>query len=804
MADQSSLVAALVDSLKCTGSWDLDGYILSGQLQHYLQEKTSTQTIVQYLNSFSTRLSEPVLEFITRYTNQLQAFCDLFKNSGDYRELVSRGRLSAVRFRDTYVLEGPGGIHESVPHFFMRIAVFCTVTARDKEDGCLYRTIRDFASRHGITISHDLDLFMFFFKPLCTQLVSCSTPIMRAAGLIEGNLASCFIVDKPMSTTKETVAALCEEVVPLLSTESGLGINCTNFQSSKSITSLLKILNSHVGYFNESSRRPASVATYIEPWHKQIYDFLNAKNPENPDRCGHIFQGICIPSLFFEKYLADPNSLWYLFDPQVASRLPSLYGEAFEAEYERLVAEGLYTRAVPLKSLMFSIVSTILKTGSPYIINKDSCNRRYWRETQNEAINAANLCAEVIQKPTHGVATCNLANITLPKCLREVRPYAARGTVCTDPSDPWSMDVSAWTTLEFSMPTLEFAVGVAVMVINCAILGGNSITEAMAQSQRERSMGLGLHGLADVQAMLGHEYVSEESRALCAKIYQKLYITALKISHDIVNIGKGTPFSGWEDSHLYKSGIFHFSQWSQDPVDLTVDISRDMMQSICSHGLFNSQLVALMPTAGTSQLTGFSDSFYPFYSNISTKITGKEEIIHPNMTFLKQVVYTDMAAIQRCGGEISKLPPKLQVRYGHFKSAFEYDQHALLSMASLYAPFVDQSASHSFFITEDAAKRASSVVSLLLDAYRRDLKTLMYYCRIKRENLCNFLRFHVEDEVSAQNNRATDVEAQLPQTGDHDRTTDTRGLDGMACESYQRIKGDPDNQDPHIACLSCQ
>lgn len=743
------LMENLVDLLKVNAGWDLEANNLAGRLYHRLMMEHATQTVNQYLSIFESVLKPEIVEFLRRNEQSIEVILAEYIHGPHYDAVKSRGILSAKRFYDTYVLRtNLCKIYESIPHFFMRIAAFCTVQSITHV--FLKDSIHEIEKSRNNDIVSDIDLFKYYFEPLSKQLVCCATPIMRSAGTLDGNLVSCFIMTPNMSSELSTTDALYNKLGPLLSVKSGVGCDVTSFSNSgKSIKSCLGLIDAQVEYYNDRNPRPVSVATYMEVWHCQIQEFLSVKMPENPKRCSSIYQGLCIPRHFFVKFLEDPTQAWYLFDPSMSGNLANLYGSEFEEEYERLVAAKRYVSSISIKSLMFMIINTIVKTGSPYIIYKEACNEHHWYNTQGSAIRAANLCAEIIQQPGANVSTCNLANICLPACLRIADDGSEMQSddLCIDDClDTFGKDELSSTF--FSMPVLHRAVEVAVFVINCAILGGDCVNDAMVEGQNDRSMGLGVHGLADVFANMGYSYLDPKAQALDVAIFEHMYFKSVETSMKIVKNG-GKPFKGWEKSKLSK-GIFHWSGWDGVSLNICQDKWMDLSRDCTKYGVFNSQFLALMPTVGSSQLTGFSESYYPFFANMSSKVSSKEEIMRPNVTFLKNVPRSDMKMVRYHAGDVSKFPEPYRRRYANFISAFDYPAEEQIFRARLRAPFIDQSQSHSFFLREEDVSSAKYIKDLILSGYSYGLKTIMYYCKVKKQsNMSSFQCLSIDENISS-------------------------------------------------------
>ncbi|UTM04762.1 ribonucleotide reductase subunit 1 [Equid gammaherpesvirus 2] len=725
----------LIDTLKISAGWDLEANRMAGRLYHFVMGRRAPVDTRAYVTTFGDKLEKGVHRFLWDNARDIDDLCKDFQNGPEYERLISRGMLSAKRMYDTYVLRteeggGEGAVYESALQMYARMAAFFTCQCFAYPS--LRKTVSEVEGGSG-RMESGLDFFAYFFKILASQLVSCATPVMRSAGLRQSYLASCFIMNPDMSTEDKTLSAVFRDLSPLLCSKSGVGMNLTNFSSGgKNVQSCLRLINSQVEFCNDKNLRPVSVAAYMELWHEQIEEFLAAKLPENPERCQSIFQGVCVPGLFFRLYEQNPDSQWHLFSPKVGGHLAGLYGDKFDEEYARLVRHGLYSSSLPAKSLMFALISAIIKTGSPYILSKDAINRHHWFETQGNAISYANLCAEVVQQPHEFTSTCNLANVCLPACLRARGEGEGAGAAGegegADRLSPLTPD------LEFCFDTLRAAVRAAVYMINASILGGVCPTPGVRVMQAERSAGIGVQGLADVFAKLGRGYMDAESALLDARIFEVMYYQAVRASNQLVTVGGAPPHANWKNSKLSR-GEFHWESWGvqYDSLFIERQLWEELRESVTKHGTFNSQFIALMPTAGTSQLTGLSESFYPFYANVSSKVSNKEEVMKPNITFLERVSPSDVPLLKYHGGDVSKLPPPLAAKYRNFLTAFDYSPEDQIRRAAARSPFVDQSQSFSFFLKEANVKSASYVKNLILLGHGLGLKTIMYYCRIQKQ-----------------------------------------------------------------------
>lgn len=710
----------LINKLKVSSGWNLVDNVGAGRIVYSSRSTKVTWGISEYVAYFEKQLTDGVLAFLKNYEEKLDNLVLDFVTSPVHQNLMDRGFLSAVRFFDTYSLqsEEDSTVFESLPHFYMRIAAFCC-TECVKAPFMVETLTRSHYLNDGQPICTKFDCFKYFFELLTAQLVVPSTPIMRCAGTKSCHLASCFILSPELDSETGIMRHILGDLSEVLRLKSGVGVNLTNFPYGwKSLMCLLKLINAQVDFFNEKNKRPVSVAAYMELWHAQILEFLTAKLPENVDRCGSIFQGVCVPSLFFEKYIKGGDEFWYLFDPAVATVLTKTYGSVFENEYESLVRQNKYCAKVPIKTMMFQLINSIIKTGTPYILLKEACNEHHWKDAQFEAINAANLCAEIVQQcDARKTAVCNLANVCLPSCLR----YVKNSCGCTES-----------TFFDFGL--LRRAVEGCVFMINATLLGCSHPVESINIGQRDRSMGIGVQGLADVFAEMGWAYTDQESEVLDRDIFECMYFHAVRTSSDLVSIGGAEPFPDWPKSKLYR-GKFHWEGWADCvPRKVSQEAWQVLRERVAARGTFNSQFLALMPTAGSSQLTGVSESFTPFISNMTSKVTNKEEILKPNLKFLSKIDPKDMEIVRRHAGDVASFPNKLRTKYREFLNVFDYSQSELIRRSRLRAPFIDQSQSFSLFLKEEDAKSAKFLCNLIIEGYEAGLKTLQYYCRIQKKS----------------------------------------------------------------------
>lgn len=321
-----------------------------------------------------------------------------------------------------------------------------------------------------------------------------------------------------------------------------------------------------------------------------------------------------------------------------------------------------------------------------------------------------------------------------------------------------------------------------MFIINASILGGAFPTTSVRIMQSERSMGIGVQGLADVFAKLGRGYMHFKSAELDRHIFERMYYRAVKTSNQIITLGGAAPHARWVSSKL-SQGIFHWEGFGLSVEDLCIEGQKweRLRRSVMRHGTFNSQFLALMPTAGTSQVTGYSEAFYPFFANVSSKVSNKEEVMRPNIAFLEEVSPADLPILRFYSGDITKLPEPLFIKYQNFLTAFDYSPEEQIERARARAPFIDQSQSFSLFLKESNVKSATYLKNLLLLGYESGLKTAMYYCRIQKQTTLSALECLQYTKSVDSVSEACAYKAPGPEGEDPDKT-----------------------QSEYLSCLSCQ
>jgi ribonucleoside-diphosphate reductase alpha subunit len=481
---------------------------------------------------------------------------------------------------------------------------------------------------------------------------------------------------------------------------------------------------------NGGGKRKGAFAIYLEPWHLDIFDFLQLRKNTGKEefRARDLFQGLWIPDLFMKRVLR--NEHWTLFSPDKVPGLYEKYGSEFEELYEKYEAEIKDKKVIQAKSLWEEIIKTQIETGGPYVLFKDTCNRCSNQKNLG-TIKSSNLCTEIIEyTDKDNIAVCNLVSISLPKFVKETG---------------------------FDFEKLKEITGKLVKYLNRVIdINMYPNEKARNSNLKNRPIGIGVQGLADVFMMLRLPFTSEEARKLNKQIFRTIYFSAIKESCILAK--KHGPYSNYITSPA-SQGVLHPEMFKNNRNSLKVfdkihgyDSSfeytpeeQKIKRKIKKYGLRNSLLIALMPTASTSQILGNIESFEPLYSNIFVRRTLSGDFVLVNKYLindlkalgiwskeLKDQIILNDGSVQN----IEKIPERIKEVY---KTVWEIKQKDLIEMAIDRGFFIDQSQSMSYYISDPNIVLISS---LHFYGWKNGLKTGMYYLRTK--SAAKTIRFTIE------------------------------------------------------------
>ncbi len=502
--------------------------------------------------------------------------------------------------------------------------------------------------------------------------------------------------------------------------------------ASNGIVPMLRVFNDTARYVDQGGgKRKGSFAIYIEPWHADVFDFLDLKKNHGKEeqRARDLFFALWIPDLFMKR--VKENGEWTLMCPHECPGLSDTHSAAFEALYTKYEQEGKGRKTIKAQDLWFKILESQIETGTPYMLYKDAANAKSNQQNLG-TIKSSNLCTEIIEYTAPDeVAVCNLASLALPKFITE------EGTFDHDKL----FEVTYQATINLNR-----------------IIDNNfyPVEEARNSNMRHRPIGLGVQGLADAFIMLGFPFESEEARALNREVFETIYFASMTASKDLAKV-EG-PYQSIAGSPV-SQGVFQFDMWGVTPSNRW---EWDLLkEEVKKHGVRNSLLLAPMPTASTAQILGNNECFEPYTSNIYTRRVLSGEFIIVNKHLLKDLVKAGLwdkdmrQKIMTANGSvqnIQKVPQRLKDLY---KTAWEISQKAIIEQAADRGAYICQSQSLNIFM-ENA--NFGKLTSMHFYGWEKGLKTGMYYLRTKAAT--DAIKFTVDKTVSEEPIAAQIVEDQ--------------------------------------------
>lgn len=542
-----------------------------------------------------------------------------------------------------------------------------------------------------------------------------ATPTLFNAATPKPQMSSCFLLTM-QDDSIDGIYDTLKQTAKISQSAGGIGLSIHNVRAkgsyirgtngeSNGIVPMLRNFDMTARYVDQGGgKRKGSFAVYLEPWHDDIFDFLDLKKNHGKEemRARDLFYALWIPDLFMKR--VEENGDWSLFCPNEAPGLSDVYGEEFERMYEKYEREGKARRTIKAQDLWFEVMESQIETGTPYMLYKDAANKKSNQKNLG-TIKSSNLCTEIIEYTDKDeVAVCNLASLALPKF---VKPG------------------------EFDHDKLYEVTYKATVNLN-KVIDRNyyPVIEARNSNMRHRPVGLGVQGLADTFILLGMPFDSSEARQLNKDIFETIYFAAMTASKDLSAV-EG-PYETFKGSPASK-GIFQFDMWGVSPNSGRWDWE-SLKRDVKKVGIRNSLLVAPMPTASTSQILGNNECFEPYTSNIYTRRVLSGEFIVVNKHLLKDLIKlglwndTMRNRIIAANGSIQEIPEIPQRIKDIYRTVWEISQKSILEMAADRGPFIDQSQSLNVHIQDP---NFGKLTSMHFYAWKKGLKTGMYYLRTK-------------------------------------------------------------------------
>lgn len=586
----------------------------------------------------------------------------------------------------SYLLKVDGKVAERPQHMYMRVAI-------------------------GIHLG-DIENAIKTYHLMSERWFTHATPTLFNAGTPKPQMSSCFLLTMKEDSIDGIYDTL-KQTAKISQSAGGIGLSISNIRAtgsyiggtngtSNGIIPMLRVFNDTARYVDQGGgKRKGAFAVYLEPWHADVFEFLDLRKNHGKDelRARDLFYALWIPDLFMQR--VETGGDWSLFCPHEAPGLHESWGAEFETLYAQYEEEGRARRTIKAQDLWFAILDAQIETGNPYLLYKDSANRKSNQQNLG-TIKSSNLCTEIIEYTSADeIAVCNLASLALPRFVNN----------------------GVFDHQKLYEITYEVTKNLNKIIDN----NFYPVEEARNSNLRHRPIGLGIQGLADAFILLRLPFESDKAKQLNKEIFETIYFAAMTASKDLAKIeGTYATFAGSPTS----KGQFQFDLWGVEPT-LRWDWLR-LKAEVVKHGVRNSLLVAPMPTASTSQILGNNECFEPYTSNIYVRRVLSGEFVVVNKHLLKDLVDLNLwnddmknkiifhnGSIQA----IDEIPNHLKEIY---KTVWEIKQRNIIDMAADRGAYICQSQSLNLFVDTPST---SKLTSMHFHAWKKGLKTGMYYLR---------------------------------------------------------------------------
>ena len=606
----------------------------------------------------------------------------------------------------SYLLKLKGQIAERPQHMLMRVAI-----GIHKED-----------------IDEAIETYELMSKKFFTH----ATPTLFNSGTPKPQMSSCFLLQM-QDDSIDGIYDTLKQTAKISQSAGGIGLSIHNVRAtgsyirgtngtSNGIVPMLKVYNDTARYVDQGGgKRKGSFAIYLEPWHADVFDFLDLKKNTGKEemRARDLFFAMWISDLFMKR--VEENADWTLMCPNECPNLFDVYGEEFEALYTSYEKAGKGRKTIKARSLWEKILEAQIETGNPYMLYKDAANRKSNQKNLG-TIRSSNLCTEIMEYTAKDeVAVCNLASIALPMFIDENE----QGEKFFNHDRLLKITKKITKNLDTVIDRNYYPV-----------------KEAENSNVRHRPIGIGIQGLADVFILLRMPFTSDAAKSLNSDIFETIYFAAVTASMEMATAKEA--YSTFKGSPMSK-GEFQFNMWNISEDDLSGRWDwKSLRTAVMKNGTRNSLLVAPMPTASTSQILGNNEAFEPYTSNIYTRRVLSGEFIVVNKHLLEDLVSlklwdNDMKEdIMRANGSIQHIAVIPQELKDLYKTVWEMSMKDIIDMSRQRGYFIDQSQSLNLFMQEP---NFAKLTSMHFYAWKSGLKTGMYYLRTK--SAVNAIQFTV-------------------------------------------------------------
>lgn len=591
----------------------------------------------------------------------------------------------------SYLLKINGKIVERPQHMLMRVSV-------------------------GIHLN-DIDAVLETYELMSKKYFTHATPTLFNSGTPKPQMSSCFLLTMKDDSIDGIYDTL-KNTAKISQSAGGIGLSIHNVRAtgsyirgtngtSNGIVPMLRVFNDTARYVDQGGgKRKGSFAIYIEPWHADIFDFLELRKNHGKEemRARDLFLALWIPDLFMKRVEEDGN--WTLMCPNECPGLYDVHSEEFDELYLKYEAANKGRKTVKARELWEKVLESQIETGLPYMLYKDAANRKSNQKNLG-TIRSSNLCTEIMEyTAADEVAVCNLASISLPMFVED-------GVF----NHQYLFEVTKRITRNLNK-----------------VIDRNyyPIKEAENSNMRHRPVGLGVQGLADALILMRLPFTSDEAKQANQEIFETIYFAAVTASMEMAK--EEGPYSSFKGSPI-SEGQFQYNLWGLNDSDLSgrwdwVSLRKEVMEN----GVRNSLLLAPMPTASTSQILGNNEAFEPYTSNIYTRRVLSGEFIVVNKHLLRDLVDLGLwnenlkQEIMRANGSVQDIDGIPQDIKELYKTVWEMSMKDIIDMSRQRGYFIDQSQSLNLFM-ENAT--FGKLTSMHFYAWKSGLKTGMYYLRTK-------------------------------------------------------------------------
>uniref|UniRef100_A0A6C0KU95 ribonucleoside-diphosphate reductase n=1 Tax=viral metagenome TaxID=1070528 RepID=A0A6C0KU95_9ZZZZ len=615
----------------------------------------------------------------------------------------------------------------------------------------------------------DLNAVRETYELMSLKYFTHATPTLFNAGTPKAQLSSCYLIAME-SDSLEGIFSTLTDCAHISKWSGGIGLHIHNIRANNSlirgtngqssgIVPMLRVFNNTARFINQGGKRNGSFAIYLEPWHSDIEDFLEMRKNHGDEemRARDLFYALWVSDLFMER--VKSNSKWSLFCPNECPGLANVYGDDFVTLYEKYESQEKARKTINARDLWFRILDAQMETGTPYLLYKDSANKKSNQKNLG-TIMSSNLCCEIMEySDDKETAVCNLASIALPTFVNE-------------------------ETNVFDYNKLHEVTKVVTNNLNKVIdINFYPTPKTKASNFKHRPIGIGVQGLADTFILMDIPFHSEKAKEVNKLIFETIYHAALERSNeiskerfeflkpildnyrselfdkvnsydyvrirDICNNNRDKEllgaYSSFEGSPASK-GILQFDLWSVEPTPDRYDWNK-LKESIIKYGIRNSLLVAPMPTASTSQILGFNECFEPLTSNLYSRRTLAGEFVVANKYLMRDLIKlglwnekikNNIIANQGSIQQLTVLPEHIRNKY---KIVWEMPMKHLIDMSADRGAFICQSQSLNLWLEDP---NYNNLTSMHFYSWNKGLKTGIYYLRRKAKHQAQ--QFTIEPE----------------------------------------------------------